>query len=55
MIGKWQFVPTDHTLREYDLQGNMLDAFLVSSVENMVYGQANYAISKQAIAMTKAI
>ena len=44
MIGKWQFVPTDHTLREYDLQGNMVDAFLVSSVENMVYetGELRY-------------
>ena len=35
---------SDHTLREYDLQGNMVDAFLVSSVENMVYetGELRY-------------
>lgn len=34
----------DHTLRTYDLQGNIMDTFLVSSVENMVYesGELRY-------------
>ena len=34
----------DHTLRKYDLQGNLVDAFLISSVENMVYetGELRY-------------
>ena len=27
----------DHTLRKYDLQGNIVDTFLISSVENMIY------------------
>ena len=34
----------DHTLRKYDLQGNLVDAFLISSVENIVYetGELRY-------------
>lgn len=27
----------NHTLRKYDLQGNIVDTFLISSVENMIY------------------
>lgn len=27
----------DHTIRKYDLQGNIVDTFLISSVENMIY------------------
>lgn len=34
----------DHTLRKYDLQGNIVDTFLISSVENIVYetGELRY-------------
>ena len=34
----------DHTLRKYDLQGNLVDDFLISGVENMVYesGELRY-------------
>ena len=34
----------DHTLRKYDLQGNLVDDFLISGVENMAYesGELRY-------------
>lgn len=38
----------DHTLRQYDLQGNLVDAFLISGVDNMVYetGELRYLKTK---------
>ena len=35
----------DHTLRQYDLQGKLTDAFLISGIDNMVYetGELRYA------------
>lgn len=35
----------DHTLRKYDLQGKLTDAFLISGIDNMVYetGELRYA------------
>lgn len=42
--GKITAEMADHTLRTYDLQGNITDAFLISGVENMVYetGELRY-------------
>lgn len=42
--GKITAEMADHTLRSYDLRGNLTDAFLVSGVENMVYetGELRY-------------
>lgn len=35
----------DHTLRQYDLQGNLTNAFLISEIDNMIYetGELRYA------------
>lgn len=43
--GKITAEMADHTLRQYDLQGNLTDDFLISGVDNMVYetGELRYA------------